>query len=55
MLTDETKRKTQIARIAQLVDVMRGAFDRVKFDALANKIEGTQGDKIESDDLVKVV
>jgi hypothetical protein len=55
MLTDDTKRKTQIASMAQLVDVTRAAFDRVQFDALACKIEGTQSDKIESDDLVKVV
>lgn len=55
MLTDETKRKTQVATMAQLVDVVRGAFDRVQFDALADKVEGTQRDKIESDDLVKVV
>lgn len=55
MLTDETKRKTQVATMAQLVDVVRGAFDRVQFDALADKVEGTQADKIESDDLVKVV
>lgn len=55
MLTDETKRKTQVATMAQLVDVTRAAFDRVQFDALANKVEGTQADKIESDDLVKVV
>jgi hypothetical protein len=55
MLTDETKRKTQVATMAQLVDVTRAAFDRVQFDALASKVEGTQTDKIESDDLVKVV
>jgi hypothetical protein len=55
MLTDETKRKTQVATMAQLVDVTRAAFDRVQFDALACKVEGTQADKIESDDLVKVV
>lgn len=55
MLTDETKRKTQVATMAQLIDVTRGAFDRVQFDALADKVEATQADKIESDDLVKVV
>lgn len=55
MLTDDTKRKTQVATMAQLVDVVRGAFDRVQFDALVDKVEGTQNDKIESDDLVKVV
>ena len=55
MLTDDTKRKTQVASMAQLVDVTRAAFDRVQFDALASKVEGTQADKIESDDLVQVV
>jgi hypothetical protein len=55
MLTDDTKRKTQVASMAQLVDVTRAAFDRVQFEALAAKVEGTQADRIESDDLVKVV
>jgi hypothetical protein len=55
MLTSDTKRKTQVASMAQLVDVTRAAFDRIQFDALADKVEGTQADRIESDDLVKVV
>lgn len=55
MLTDETKRKTQVATMSQLVDVARAAFEQAKFDALCDKIEGTQAEKIESDDLVKVV
>lgn len=54
MLTDETKRKTQLATMAQLVDVVKGAFDRAQFDALCDKIEGTQQEPIEGD-LVKVV
>lgn len=55
MLTDQTKRKTQVATMAQLIDVTKAAFERAKFDSLCDEIEGTQAQKIESDDLVKVV
>lgn len=54
MLSDDTRRKTDVAIWAQVRDVVKGAFDRAKFDALVDKIEGTAEDKIEGD-LVKVI
>lgn len=54
LLSDETRRKTDEATWAQVGDVVRGAFDRVKFDALVDKVEGTIADKIEGD-VAKVI
>ncbi len=54
MLSDETRRKTDSALWAQVGDVVRGAFDRARFDALCDKIAETQGHKIDGDP-VKVV
>lgn len=53
LLTDETRRATDKAVWLQVKDVVKAAFDRVKFDELVDKIEGTQSQKI--DDPVKVV
>src|SRR5882672_4531798 len=47
MLSDDTRRKTDEALWAQIRDVVRAAFDRARFDALVDKIEGKIGDKIE--------
>jgi hypothetical protein len=55
MLSDKTKRLDQAALWSKVQDVVRGIFDRVQFDALADKIEGTRRDHIVSDDVVKVV
>jgi len=54
LLSDETKRKTDVATLAQIGDVVKAAFDRARFDALVDKIEGTQKDKIDGDP-VKVI
>jgi hypothetical protein len=56
MLSDETRRKTDDALWAQVREVVKIAFDRAKFDALVDKIEGSQADKFDKDaDVVKVV
>jgi hypothetical protein len=49
LLTDETRKKVDEGLKATITDVVRGAFDRARFDALVDKIEGTQADKIEGD------
>lgn len=49
LLSDETRRKKDEAIWAEVNDVVRGAFDRARFDSLCEKIEGTQKDKIEGD------
>lgn len=54
LLSDETRRKTDAAVWAQVRDVVKAAFDRARFDALVDKIEGAQADKIDGD-VVKVV
>jgi hypothetical protein len=54
VLSDETKKLTDQATLAQMTDVVKAAFDRARFDSLVAKIEGTQADKIEGDP-VKVV
>ena len=54
MLSDETRRKTDEALWSQVRDVVKGAFDRARFDSLVDKIEGSQADKIEGD-VVKTV
>jgi hypothetical protein len=55
LLSDATRSLTDKATWAQIGDVVRAAFDRAKFDSLCNKIAETQEQKIESDDIVKVV
>lgn len=54
LLSDETRRKTDAATWAQIGDIVRGAFNQAKFDALCDKIAGTQAQKIDGD-VVQVV
>jgi hypothetical protein len=49
LLSDETRRKTDVATWAQVGDVVRAAFDRARFDSLCDKIAETQTQKIEGD------
>lgn len=53
LLSDKSRKLNDAALWSSIGDVIRGAFDRVKFDALIDKVEGTQKDKIE--DAVKAV
>jgi hypothetical protein len=56
MLSDKSKRLNNAALWSTVRDVVRGVFDRAKFDALVDKIEGTQADRIAPEaDIVKVV
>jgi hypothetical protein len=54
MLSDETRRVSDKALWMQVRDVVRGAFDKARFDALVNKVQGLAEEKIEGD-VVKVV
>jgi hypothetical protein len=54
LLSDETKKKTDEALWLQVRDTVKLVFDRAKFDALVDRVEGTIADKIEGDP-VKVV
>jgi len=54
MLSDETRRKTDAATWAQIGDVVRGAFDKARFDSLCDKIAETTKDVIEGDP-IKVI
>lgn len=54
LLSDETRRKTDAAVWAQVRDVVKATFDRLRFDELCDKVEGTQADRIEGD-VVKTV
>lgn len=54
LLTDETRRKTNEALLAQIRDVVAGAFNEAQFASLCDKITETQTHKIEGD-VVKVV
>lgn len=54
LLTDETRRKTDEATWAQVADVVKGAFNKLKFDSLCDKVEGTIADKIDGD-IAKVI
>lgn len=54
MLSDRSKRLDSAALYSKLVDVVRGVFDRVQFDALIDKVEGSHADKI-TGDVPKVV
>jgi hypothetical protein len=55
LLSDQTKRLSDAAVWAQVRDVVKGAFDRARFDAEVDKIGGLTTQAIESDDIVKVV
>jgi hypothetical protein len=54
LLSDETKRKTDEALWAQVQDTVRAIFDKVRFEELVDKVEGSQEDAIEGSP-VKVV
>jgi hypothetical protein len=49
LLSDETRRKTDVATWAQVGDVVRAAFNEAHFNSLCDKIAGTQHDRIEGD------
>ena len=53
LLSDETRRITDEAMWRQVSDIVRGAFDRARFDSLVDKIEATVEDKVE--DVVQTV
>jgi hypothetical protein len=53
LLSDETKRKSDEALWMQVRDVVKNAFDRAKFEQLADRIAGSTEDKIE--DVIKTV
>lgn len=48
LLSDATKEKTDEATWAQVGDVIRGAFDKVRFDAEIAKLQGATEDAIEA-------
>lgn len=54
MLSNETLQKSNEALRLTVTDVVKGAFDEARFNALADKIEGTVSDSIDGDP-VKVV
>lgn len=54
LLSDETKKKTDLATWAQVGDVVKAAFDRVKFEASVNLLKGLVDQPIQGDP-VKVV
>jgi hypothetical protein len=54
LLSERTQRLTDAATWAQVSDVVRGAFDRAKFDASVDEIVGMEKQKIGSD-VVKAV
>jgi len=54
LLSDNTKRLTDAAVWAQVRDVVKGAFEEAKFQAVCNKLSGATEDKI-TGDVVEVV
>lgn len=54
MLSDDSRKKQDVALWAAVGDVVRGAFDRARFDSLCDKIAETAEQPIEGDP-VKVV
>lgn len=54
LLSDDTRKKTDIALWAQTQDIVKAAFDLAKFDALVGEIIETTTQKIEGDP-VKVI
>jgi hypothetical protein len=54
MLSDKTKRLNNAALWSKMRDVVKGVFDQVQFNALVDKVEGTQADRIDGD-VVQVV
>lgn len=54
LLTDRTKAMTDAAVWNQVTDIIKGAFDRARFDAVCQKLQGATEDKIEND-VVEVI
>lgn len=54
MLSDRSRRLDSAALYSKLVDVVKGVFDSVMFNALIDKVEDSHNDKI-TGDVVKVV
>lgn len=54
LLSEKTKRLSDAATWAQVTDVVKGAFDRARFDASIDEMQGMEGQKIEGD-VVKAV
>lgn len=55
LLTDETKRLTDAAIWSQVRDVISGALDRVKFEAVTQKLQGATEDRVEADNVEEVI
>ena len=55
ILSDKTKQVTDEALWRQVQDTVRATFNRLKFDALVDKVEATQAELIEGENAVKVV
>ena len=55
LLSDKSKRLNNAALWSTVRDVVRAVFDRAKFDALVDTIEGSHADKIPGENVVKVV
>lgn len=55
LLSPETRHATDKALWMQIREVVKIAFDRARFDQLIDKVEGTQADKIEGENVVQVV
>jgi hypothetical protein len=53
LLSDQSRRLNDAAVWSAITDVTKAAFDRVHFDSLIDKVEGTKADKIE--DAVQVI
>lgn len=54
MLSSDTRKLTDQALWAQISDYVTGAFERARFDALCDKIEGTRDNKVEGDPIKTV-
>lgn len=54
LLSDKTRLLSDAATWSQIKDVVRAAFEKARFDALVDVIEGSVADKIEGD-VIKVV
>jgi hypothetical protein len=55
MLSADTRQKSDVALWAQVRDVLNGAFDETRFQALVDTVEGTRKDDIREADIVKIV
>lgn len=54
LLSDDTRRKTDVATWAQVADVVKAAFNEAHFNSLCDKISETQNEKIEGDPVMVV-